>query len=142
MAWFVYFHIHGRERDPKVNLGQMSLLVLPANKNISQHTTTPEVTNENLCCLYHTELLLVRYFSEVEAISITLLREISHAPAPLLLSLHISLLLLHPVFFFHFFPSLALLSHPLVLPLADQGIAPFIDGSFHSLLLIKPVSTS
>lgn len=33
MAWFVCFHIHGRERDPKVTslTAKMSLLVPPVN---------------------------------------------------------------------------------------------------------------
>lgn len=154
MAWFVCFHTHGGDCDPKINLGQMqrhypdsqmSLLVLHANENMlilklylpsrrPLMKTCPVLIALNFC-------LSMLYWSwGVEVISVTLLYEISHASVP-------SLFAYFPfywciLFSFFTFPLRSLLSRPLVLQLADKGITPFIDGSFHSLLLIKPASTS
>lgn len=57
MAWFVCFHIHGRERDPKVNSGQtlsqtaqcLFWCCLQTQIYRSQRHHRLEVTNENLC---------------------------------------------------------------------------------------------
>lgn len=67
MAWFVCFHIYGREHDPKVNLGQilqcnsdsqMSLLVLSAKNICLKDSSSSKVTNESLHSHSQTKFLL------------------------------------------------------------------------------------
>lgn len=83
MAWFVCFHIHGRECDPKVTPwfysdSRMSLLVLPTNKNTS-NLNPPSHHPQQEGTLKETYVALIKlHFCLSEVISIALLHEFNH----------------------------------------------------------------
>lgn len=126
MAWFICCHIHCRDPDPKVRL---SCFLRQTKQNDLQPGSRTMQEAANKLCL---SLIKLRFKPRRSPIN----RSAGfHPPQFPSFSLCKSVRLMHSVFF-------PLLLHPLILLWADKGIAPFIDRSFHSVLLIKPLSTS
>lgn len=93
MAWFICFHIHCREPDPKVSLCRSSG---KPNKNICSLEAEPhhqEAANKPCHSLIKLRFKLNRSHISCSAACI------SSASVPLLLSLQVSVRLMHSVFF-------------------------------------------